>query len=610
MKVIGIDFGHGETSAGYVDSETVVGNEIVLRDLYITGENFVIPSVICKMESGEYVISPSSKQIAEAQDFGVCFKAPLIGSENYQCISNENRVFFREFLALTYKAIYSNGNNPLFINNGIPNFVVYVACPSGWNSNQIDAYKNFLTNECCIPVASIIKESRAAYIASRRKVGGGIRTQKGNVLVIDFGSSTVDFTFFNNNLKFEPIHAGYPLGASYIENAFLNHLKGLPNSNNAENIELVYDRVGNDTGKNLLLFEIRRQKEEYFKKQDHDFFVLSIALENLFFDRSLRGRYIESPSEDGFSKKQVEEILKDYITDLSKMLDSFKLIKGVGKVDKVILTGGASRMFFFTELVANKFGVSKEADTLIIDQEASLTISEGIAAFGYMNERSELAEKPLWEDVDRFINNDLEKLLRSSIERSVGDMYIDEFSKITKAYSKGEICKDGKHNLDALEDANIELLNSWSSNPSIMDNKIQKSVEESLCKSINKTLSEFAGRWGLGKSDVDISFPALDLHVSLTSEACNYVNKYIWITVREFINSRDWFFGWTDDSPYKDRDYDDRNSISNAINSGLKKYFSDLEYPEPLAEEVKIIATAIRTSVKDFVDEAKLEQYR
>lgn len=608
MKVIGIDFGHGETSAGYVDSETVVGNEIVLRDLKITGENIVIPSLICKMAGGEYVISPTPNQIAEADEIGICFKAPLVSSKLYKEISNTDKVFFREFLSLTYKAIYSNPNNPLIVNNGQPNFVVYVACPSGWNAEQIVAYKEFLTTECRVPVADIIKESRAAYIASRRKVGGGIRTQGGNVLVIDFGSSTVDFTYFNNNLKFEPIHEGYPLGASKIENAFLDYLyKNCPSS--AESINIVYERAGAKNGKNLILYAIRKQKEEYFSKPNHDSFNLSVPLDALFFDRSLRGKYIESPSEDGFSKEDVVMILHDYIEDLSRMLDSFQTIPGVGTIDKVILTGGASRMFFFVDLVSKKYRVSKDNETLLIDLDSSLTISEGIAAFGYMNECSEVAEKPLWDDVEHFISDNLEKLLRKSIEKVVGDLYYEEFSKITKRYSSGSICKDGKHNLDALEDANIDLLNTWSSDSSIMDNKIQEAVVDSLGTSINNTLTAFAVKWGLPKPNVDIKFSTLELHLSLTNDSCESVNRFIWITAKEFIDSRD-FIGFTKNSPFKDRAAEDRKGIANAIDKGLKEYFSHLDYDESLNDEMKIISSSIRSFVKDFVDGAKLEQYR
>ncbi len=76
MKIVGIDYGHGETSAGYVDSETVIGNEIHMQDLKISGEQIIIPSVICRTHNGEYIINPSANQLAKAEDVGICFKAP------------------------------------------------------------------------------------------------------------------------------------------------------------------------------------------------------------------------------------------------------------------------------------------------------------------------------------------------------------------------------------------------------------------------------------------------------------------------------------------------------------------------------------------------------
>ena len=63
-NIVGIDFGHGETSAGFLNSDNVIGNEVQMSDLNIVGEEKVIPSVVCIMPSDEVVISPSANQIA------------------------------------------------------------------------------------------------------------------------------------------------------------------------------------------------------------------------------------------------------------------------------------------------------------------------------------------------------------------------------------------------------------------------------------------------------------------------------------------------------------------------------------------------------------------
>ena len=610
-NIVGIDFGHGETSAGFLDSDNVIENEVQMSDLNIVGEEKVIPSVVCIMPSDEVVISPSAYQIAKAKEVGISFKDPLIGSEKYSKISNSNLHFFEMFLSKTYEAIKGNSNNPLHVSqDGETDFLVYIACPSGWNDEQIEAYKEFTNSTCNIPVVDIVKESRAAYIAARRTVGGGTRTQGGNVLVIDYGSSTIDFTYFNNDSRFEPVHEGYKLGARIIEETFLKYLKE-QESEAYENISLVEENCGSIKGNNVLLYVIRKLKEEYFSSPNQERFELSIDLSRILLDKSLRGRYIEPSSGEGYSKQKVLEILSTYINDLANMLDDFLTKEGVSSIDKVILTGGASRMFFFKELVSQKYEVSKDNGNLIVDLNPSLTISRGIAAFGYMNEKSNLVESPLWESVKEWIRNQLPQLLKSTIEKCIGDMYYSEFSNITSRYENGYIIKDSKHNLDGLEDELIDLLNKWSASGDLMSEKIKLAVQNSMISSIKEKLSAFAKTWGLDVVDSDFSFNIeLDISASLTPDSCQSLIHYIWEEAKKFINDRD-FWPWDDStSPYRDRDLGNRKSIVRNMNTNLRTYFNGLDYISPLDDTISDIATMVRAKVRDFVDNAKLQQYR
>ena len=610
MKIVGIDYGHGETSAGYVDSETVIGNEIHMQDLMISGEQKIIPSIICKAHTGEFVINPSANQLATAESVGTCFKAPIIGNEQYKQISDENKIFFRAFLSQVYNTIVSNRNNPLHIDNdGNMDFKVYIACPSGWDDTQVQAYKEFVREECEIPLIDIVKESRAAYIAARRKVGGGIRNQGGNVLVIDFGSSTIDFTYFNNSSKFEPIHEGYPYGASQVERDVLTYLIN-SNPEAKQNVQVVLQRCGETMGMNSLLFSIRKLKEEFFSSENLLTFNPSIHLRELLLDKTLTGLYIEPKEEDGYTRTQLTDtILKDYVASLSEMLDDFRRKEGVSSIDKVILTGGASRMFFFKDLVSKKYGVNKEKDTLIVDLEPSLTISEGIAAFGYMNEMSEQAEQPLWDDVEWWIKQQLPTLLRSTIEKSIGDMYYDDFWSITYDYKEGKIVKDGRHNLDGLEDKYLELLANWSSNEDKMSAKIADAVQNSVKESTENAMINFAQTWGFGTPTISIDF-SFHRSLSLTIDSCRYLNSLIWEEIKQYISKRDWFSFDPNTSPFRERDYSDRSGIVSHVNGVLRNYFNDLNYEDDLTPELNEIALQIREKVQDFVDEAKLQQYR
>lgn len=608
-NIVGIDFGHGETSAGFLDSDNVIGNEVQMSDLNIVGEEKVIPSVVCIMPSDDVVISPSAYQIAKAKELGISFKDPLIGSEKYSKISDSHLRFFEMFLSKTYEAIRGNSNNPLHVSqDGETDFLVYIACPSGWNEEQINAYKEFTNSTCNIPVVDIVKESRAAYIAARRTVGGGIRTQGGNVLVIDYGSSTIDFTYFNNESRFEPVHEGYKLGARIIEETFLEYLKE-HESEAYENISLVEKKCGPIKGNNVLLYIIRKLKEEYFISPNQEIFQLSIDLSKILLDKSLRGRYIEPSSGDGYSKQKVLDILSAYINDLANMLDDFLTKEGVSSIDKVILTGGASRMFFFKELVSQKYDVCKDNGTLIVDLNPSLTISRGIAAFGYMNEKSETNETPLWEDVNEFINSSLPDILRKALNSAVADIYYKEFTQITQKYSDGKLSdSSGRQNLDSLEDAFIDFLNSYTTSPESVGDKVMNTVEQSVSSAINNRLKAFCDTWNFKCDKIDVTFDFAQSFY-LPTETAKGILEFMWAKCYDFIKHRD-FFGTTSDTPYKDRDKVDRTSIVSNLDYNLRAKCDNLHYDGDLSEELAVIEEAIRSKVQEVIDNAKLEMYR
>lgn len=608
-NIVGIDFGHGETSAGFVISDNAIGNEVNMLDLRLVGEETVIPSIVCIMPSEEVVIAPSAYQIAKSSEIGISFKDPLVGNDRYSQITPENYRYFKLFLTKAYESIKSNQNNPLHTSEeGENDFLVYIACPSGWDKEQIDAYRKFTNSECGIPVVDIVKESRAAYIAARRSVTGGIRTQGGNVLVIDFGSSTIDFTYFNNDNRFEPVHEGYKLGARMVEERFLQYLKEHENEAR-ENITMVENQCGEIKGRNVLLYEIRKLKEEYFVSPNQDVFLLSIDLKKLLLDRSLAGRYIEPSSGNGYTKQEVLDILSDYIDKLSDMLDDFLTKEGVTSVDKVILTGGASRMFFFKDLVSKKYDVHKENETLIVDLNPSVTISRGISAFGFMNEKSETNEKPLWNDVNNFIKNSLPGILRSSLNSAVADIYYNEFTRITERYRNGYISdSSNKHNLDSLEDAFIEFFKSYTTSPESVGNKIAIAVEKSVTSAINSRLEAFAKNWNYNVDNINVSFD-FDTSFYLPVETAKGVLEFMWAKCAEFIENRD-FWGTTSDTPYKDRDSSDRSSIVSNLNSDLRTKCNSLHYDDDLSDELSVIEEAIRLKIQDIVDDAKLEMYR
>ena len=609
-NIVGIDFGHGETSAGFVRSDEVQGNEIKMEDLCIYGQLKIIPSVVCITDQGEVVLSPNASDIAKSKEFGISFKDPLVGSADYSEITEENKNYFHLFLSTTYDSIIQNNDNPLYHHNNEDDYLVYMACPSGWNQTQIDAYKDFAKNKCKIPVVDIVKESRAAYIAARRKVVGGIRNQGGNVLVVDYGSSTIDFTYFDNDSRFEPVHAGYKLGARIIEETIYDYLVE-HESGVKDLIANIQAKYGERKTKDSLLYEIRKQKERYFISPNQDCFTLTIDLRMALGDNSYKGQYIETGL-NGYSKEKLLDLLADYRAKLASMLEDFLSKKGVNSIDKVILTGGASRMPFFKELLTEKYNVSRDAGSLISTLNPSLYISQGIAAFGYMNEQSKINEKPVWNDVNRFIEDSLPEILRNSLNTAVSDIYYSEFTTITNKYKAGDISdSSGRHNLDSLEDAVIAFLKEYTTSPTSVGSKIMKRVETDVCSAINDSLNKFCKSWynnNIEVDNIDITFN-FNSSFYLPVETAKGVLQFMWNSCMNYINSEH-FFGTTSNTPYKDRDYSARSSLVNYLNSNLRTKCNALHFDGDLSEELSTIESAIRIKIQDIIDNAKLEMYR
>lgn len=217
MYLIGIDFGHGETTASFYDTENKRGS---VKRLHIldgnTPESCKVESAVCRNnETGEWQFAKDIRDYA-LPDFTLHFKAPM------NEITPKNKEAFAAFIKLVFEHILDNQRflkyDPL---TGERNFEIHVACPSGWNkkdSTQIQEYKKFISS--IIPVDWIIKESDAAYFKFKAEKDFSATS----VLVIDIGSSTIDFTAYGANAA-EPSSEGPKHGASAVENLIYKYFE-------------------------------------------------------------------------------------------------------------------------------------------------------------------------------------------------------------------------------------------------------------------------------------------------------------------------------------------------------------------------------------------------
>ena len=164
--VVGIDFGHGETSAAICPLQWDQDDQQLeqVKDLEMRGNSKVIPSAIAILDDGTAYIGDSAfhPDILKKASVHVCFK------KEPEDIAGEAEKIMIRFMKEVYLLIRSNNIGTL--QDG--NHLVYIATPSGWNNEQQALYVE-MAKQAGIPIAGVTKESRAAFVRAQQNVQSG-----------------------------------------------------------------------------------------------------------------------------------------------------------------------------------------------------------------------------------------------------------------------------------------------------------------------------------------------------------------------------------------------------------------------------------------------------
>ena len=328
-------------------------------------KTFVIPSAISIEANGDLHVGADAFEYQEAE-LHVCFK------QRPTSINGKAEQLMIKFMSEVYKLIRERVG--AILTDG--NHLVYIATPSGWDKETQDLYGQ-MAREAGMPIAGVTWESRAAFIKAQSSADSGLPqyVDKG-AIVFDMGSSTLDFTYISTDVlkdNNKPIDYGYDCGASMVERLMYEKLK--ENNDVIEEFEQKYPK-----GTGRLLFEMRKGKEEYYRKAEHklrktvDFYQL-VSDEDLDVVRCV---YKEGELDDYLKQK-------GYVELISKAMKDYKEnhIKGM-PIHAAFFTGGASRMDFLQDLVKDLWQV----DYVFRDQNPSLTISQGVAEAARSDVRS------------------------------------------------------------------------------------------------------------------------------------------------------------------------------------------------------------------------------
>lgn len=377
--IVGIDFGHGETSAWVaplnLTTDAIIGESLKLKATNKESERSYY-SVIYSKSNGSYSLDDLQGNIIAG------FKDKVSVLDQPQ--NEKRREAYTEYIRQIYARLLKHNTTLKVDNNGDTNFYLCIACPTKWNQDDKDAYIEFFNealSEFGIEVMWVINESDAAYFSH----GSIDKYANKCVLIIDYGSSTIDYTVVYQGKKISDDNWSNRLGASNVEESILNECRNTGDyQEKVENTKSKLTEIGANfiDINSCVKFEIRKAKE---------YSVTYGYYPNLEVNYNLIGQQTSYGSTDAFKAEKRKykfeidcQIDKSIAKYQEKVVDDFKQLKseiqkriGNQKIDYVILSGGACQMPWVSDVVNEIF----EPLNIEIDNQASFVVAKGIALY-------------------------------------------------------------------------------------------------------------------------------------------------------------------------------------------------------------------------------------
>ncbi len=394
--IVGIDFGHGETSAAICELEWGVSAGLArqqVQDVRINTSSKVNDKVIVSAISqvgdeaplcGTNAFDPCQLS-KEGVNVRVCFKTPP------QDVNGAEEQLMVRFMKAVYGTI-----RRMETRLTDENHIVYIARPSDedWKDEDVKERYRQMALMAGIPLGGLTSESRAAifYAKNSQRIAFKREIEQG-AIVFDLGSSTLDFTYLSD--KVNAIDHAYPHGASIVETSIFNTKMS---SNEGVN-KLITEHP---QYKAVLLFKAREIKESIFSNGNTSNIDATFALRNVMVKdcsdyNELKNIQVEIEYDN--LQSMIEEVENDehYISKLQEDVRDFRE-HHIAKlpVNGVFMTGGASRMEFVKKLIEEEFNL-EENQVKVDPDDPSLTVSRGIAMLGCADAISNVLIKQLKE---------------------------------------------------------------------------------------------------------------------------------------------------------------------------------------------------------------------
>lgn len=539
---VGIDLGDKTTSIFYTNS----GNDDNTNCIQLPGTlgNSPLESVVCLLKSGKTILKDaiSSYEISEIDTVYHNFKRKpgFLTKNQYHNMKEGIRLFLNHiFNSCEFQSIMG----PLL--QGKDKVVFCIGFPTNWSDTNIERYRQMIETSIIglidkdgfmgVPTEVVYeRESTGAYvyINNLNKVTKQYHLkQSGNILVLDFGSSTVNVTALGRDSRHPLYSSGNNrfggrqldcLIASYCIQHLTKQQKDLFDD---------IDRHNNQIATRLMVLEASLTKEALSVKEKSicNLDIIDGArirlsredLHNIAFNIPMNTAVNIIPGIIKYndSKSWVQE-LTDYLAEEKNTLQKNGILP-----ELVILTGGGASMPLIQDICKLVFGTIQ----LIDASEASSVIARGLAVAAKNQEKSQVFDK----EVAEYLKENLPKRIEGEFSSLVNALASDV------AQYMGTRLKDELHNWKigrtSTFDGVITQMRKIDSHI-LMQDSIQKWYETKVRTECEKELGVICKKYGAVEftlpKRVQMKFDSIMLPYTRIFEAvCDVIVKTIGIII-------------------------------------------------------------------------------
>lgn len=529
--ILGIDFGDGETAACYAPVSRNTGLQYAkIKNSNEINERKIISFVMRSPDGKEYGISlPVGKLL-------LSFKKYFYDSNGLtEDQRNEQLEAFKSFIRDVFGLIRKNHAGDIF--NPENDVEVCIAAPTNWPQEVKSGYRRFVADAIGQDVKWVINESDAAYFSKKSDYSKV-------VLVIDYGSSTIDFTLMVNGKKLNIDTLSTNFGASQIEESILldcqtGEKSAAQFSEMMRSAKSSLEKSGNQDIDIIgyLKLSIRQAKELAYTK-------ISAHIDK-YPNMNIRGSWVlgeETGIDEDynivFNYSYKESKLQSY---KDKVKESFQNVKEKAeellsgeKVDRIILSGGGSIMPWVEMAAKEVWGDSVE---IVVDTEPSFVVAKGIVNYAlelYQCPDDVIAEFDKWLDspdkvLDGISNREwLKETLNREINLQTQNLMGANLYPILDSYLHDETKPPYRTLLNNIETFLQEKCNEKPFLSKIISTAFQNmkgSIEELLCRIVKQHYCISVESLEIDLSNIDqveisIDHDSLDKYVHKTFANC------------------------------------------------------------------------------------------